>query len=244
MSCLLYAIFASPLPLGLEPPAGVAGLPVVVVNHGGLGAAISEMAGPKAPADVPSLVAHEQVVEFFFRHRTVIPLRYGAMVGERREVTAVLDTHQTEYRALLQALDGFAEMGIQLLIDGAPARAKTDSTAVSPAQLPSNQPPGTSYLLAKKLSYRGADRMAERESELAEVLCASLAGLFRRRKVERPTVRSEGLLSLYFLVPRSSVEEFRQASRRVLKNPPFKLLLSGPWPPYNFVDGSDGGAIL
>ena len=244
MSWLLYAIFRGPLQPGLEPPAGVAGRPVVAVNHLDLGAAVSELAEPEAAADVPSLVAHEQVVEFFFRHRTVIPLRYGAMVGERREVTALLETHQAEYRALLQALDGFAEMGIQLLIDGAPSGVKTGSTADSPAQLASAQPPGASYLLAKKLSYRSADRMAERESELAEALCASLAGLFRRRKVERPSATGEGLLSLYFLVPRSAVEEFRQASRQGLKNHRFKLLLSGPWPPYNFVDGSDGGTIL
>ncbi|MBZ5569630.1 MAG: GvpL/GvpF family gas vesicle protein [Acidobacteriia bacterium] len=243
MSCLLYAIFGPPLRLGVELPTGVAGLPVEVVSYLDLGVAVSELPGLEPPADVPSLVAHEQVVEFFFRLRTVIPLRFGAMAGERREVTALLETRQAEYRALLQALDGFAEMGIQLLIDGAPDRAKVGSTAVSPPQLPSAQPPGASYLLAKKLSYRNADRMAEWESELVEALCASLAGLFRRRKVERSSARSEGLLSLYFLVPQSSVEEFRKASLS-LKNQSFRLLLSGPWPPYNFVDSSDGGAIL
>jgi hypothetical protein len=182
------------------------------------------------------------VVEFFFRHRTVIPLRYGAMVGERREVTAVLEMHQTEYRALLQALDGFAEMGIQLLIDGSAGRDMTGSTAVSTAQLRSAEPPGASYLLAKKLSYRSADRMAERESELVEDISASVARLYVRRKVERPF--RDRLLRLYFLVPRSAVECFRRTSRQGSRNQPVKLLLSGPWPPYNFVDGNPGGAVL
>jgi hypothetical protein len=242
MRNLLYSIYRGPLPPGLKLPAGVAGQAVEVVEHQGLGAAVSALAGAEAPADVPSLVAHEQVVEFFFRQQTVIPLRYGAMVGQRREVTAVLEIHQAEYRALLQALDGFAEMGIQLLIDGSPGRAKTGSTAVSPAPLGSAEPPGAAYLSAKKLSYRSADRMVERESELVEEISASVAGLFVRRKVERPS--RDHLLRLYFLVPRSAVECFRRTSRQGSRNQPVKLLLSGPWPPYNFVDGSDGGAIL
>ncbi len=242
MSNLLYSIFRGPWPPGLTLPAGVAGQPVGVVEHQGLGAAVSELAQAGAPADVPSLVAHEQVVEFFFRHRTVIPLRYGALVGERREVTAVLEIHQAEYRALLQALDGCAEMGIQLLLDGSPSRAPTDSTAVAPAQLRSAEPPGASYLLARKHSYRSADRMVERESELVEEISASVAGLFVRRKVERPS--RDRLLRLYFLVPRAAVECFRRTSRRSSRNQPVKLLLSGPWPPYNFVDGNPGGAIL
>ena len=242
MSNLLYAIFRGPWPPELTLPAGVAGQPVAVLEHPDLGAAVSALAQAGAPADVPCLLAHEQVVEFFFRHRTVIPLRYGAVVGEQREVKALLETHQAEYRALLHALDGCAEMGIQLLLDGSPGRAQTDSAAVAPAQLRSAEPPGASYLLAKKLSYRSADRMVQRESELVEEISASVAGLFVRRKVERPS--RDRLLRLYFLVPRAAVECFRRTSRQSSRNQPVKLLLSGPWPPYNFVDGNPGGAIL
>lgn len=242
MSNLLYSIFRGPLPPGLTLPAGVAGQPVEVVEHQGLGAAVSALAQAEAPADVPSLVAHEQVVEFFFRHLTVIPLRYGAIAGDRREVTALLERHRAEYAALLAELDGMAEIGIKLLIEGSPGRTKTDSTAVSPAPLRSAEPPGASYLSAKKLSYRSADRMVERESELVEEISASVAGLFVRRKVERPS--RDRLLRLYFLVPRSAVECFRRTSRQSSRNQPVKLLLSGPWPPYNFVDGNPGGALL
>lgn len=240
MSNLLYAVFRGPLPPGLNRPAGVAGQAVEVVEHQGLGAAVSALAAAEAPADVPSLVAHEQVVEFFFRQQTVIPLRYGALAGDRREVAAVLETHQAEYAALLAELDGLAEIGIKLLIDGSPGRARVDSTAVSP--LRSAELPGASYLSAKKLSYRSADRMEERDSELVEEISASVAGLFVRRKVERPS--RDRLLRLYFLVPRAAVECFRRTTRLGSRNRPVKLLLSGPWPPYNFVDSNPGNAIL
>jgi hypothetical protein len=37
-------------------------------------------------------------------------------------------------------------------------------------------------------------------------------------------------------VPRASVESFRRAARHLRPKESVKLLLSGPWPPYNFVD--------
>jgi hypothetical protein len=43
------------------------------------------------------------------------------------------------------------------------------------------------------------------------------------------------MLSLYFLVPRKSIGKFREVFRRLSCAEPARLLLSGPWPPYNFV---------
>jgi hypothetical protein len=71
---------------------------------------------------------------------------------------------------------------------------------------------------------------------LVKELCDSLYGSFVRHKVEFPSSGRSRLLSLYFLVPRDSVGCFRRAARGLHRNESVKLLLSGPWPPYNFVD--------
>jgi hypothetical protein len=41
--------------------------------------------------------------------------------------------------------------------------------------------------------------------------------------------------SLYFLVQKGAVDPFRKAFRHIHSNGSARLLLSGPWPPYNFV---------
>jgi hypothetical protein len=41
--------------------------------------------------------------------------------------------------------------------------------------------------------------------------------------------------SIYFLIPRESIDAFRQVFRQLSKTDSARLLLSGPWPPYNFV---------
>ena len=218
----------------------------MVIDHGGLGAAISELGQPNALPDVAAVLAYESVIEFFFSRRTVIPMRYGCMVGDTAELAAVLDEHRQQCDALLAGLEGLAEMGIQ-----APANvsanvcgtaAEIDSAAVSPARFSDSNGSGVSYLLAKKLYYGGADRMAEQQNELVTTLCRPLSGLFVRRKLELPS-RGEPLLSLYFLVPRMSVESFREAARRCFRDGLTEPLVSGPWPPYNFVDFSNINAI-
>jgi hypothetical protein len=238
MKCLLYCVFRSVPQPELEAATGVGGKPVLVMDHGGLGAAISELKEPDLAPDVAAVLAYEGVVEFLFSRRTVIPMRYGCTVRDRSELAAVLDEHHKQYDGLIDGLEGLAEMGIQVPANGCDAPPETDAAAVSPARFPDSNGSGVSYLLAKKQYYGSADRMVERQDELVKTLCQPLSGLFVRRKVELPS-RGAPLLSLYFLVPRTSVERFREASRQSLKDGRTKLLVSGPWPPYNFVDFSN-----
>jgi hypothetical protein len=44
------------------------------------------------------------------------------------------------------------------------------------------------------------------------------------------------LLSLHFLVARTAAEDFRERVQRLALPGEVKVLISGPWPPYNFVD--------
>ncbi|MFZ0913608.1 MAG: GvpL/GvpF family gas vesicle protein [Candidatus Korobacteraceae bacterium] len=246
MKYLLYCVFRSVPQPELEALTGVEGKPVLVVDHGGLGAAISELGQPDSLPDVEAVLAYESVVEFFFSRRTVIPMRYGCAVRDRAELAAMLDEHHQKCDALLDGLEGLTEMGIQVpanvSANGSDAGPAIDAAAVSPARFPDSNRSGVSYLLAKKQYYGSADRMAERQNELVNTLCQPLSGLFVRRKVELPS-RGEPLLSLYFLVPRPSVESFREASRRCLKDGPAEPVVSGPWPPYNFVDFSNINGI-
>jgi hypothetical protein len=242
MSYLLYCVFRSRPQLEPEAVAGVASQPVLVVEHGGLGAAISELREPDSHPDVASVLAYESVVEYFFRRRTIVPLRYGCAVQDPQELKALLDKHREQCGALLHRLEGLAEMGVQVPAGDCEADFEISLAAIPQTRLHGSNRSGASYLSAQKLHYRGADRKVERQNELAQTVCRPLAGLFVERKVELPS-RATSLLSLYFLVPRSSVDAFRETSRRALPNEFHNLRISGPWPPYNFAAFSDGGGI-
>jgi hypothetical protein len=100
---------------------------------------------------------------------------------------------------------------------------------------------GRAYLAARRVHYEHQEEFNKQASELIEQSRAAFSGLFVKCKTEfRSTVNFQSTIgnlfpSIYFLVPKTSVNRFRQVFRQVEVQQSAKLLLSGPWPPYNFV---------
>jgi hypothetical protein len=89
--------------------------------------------------------------------------------------------------------------------------------------------------------YAVEDRLAGENGLLLERCREVFDGLFVKCKSEYPSFRNyrsvtrDSILSIYFLIPRSLVETFCRVFKQFRLEEPAKLLLSGPWPPYNFV---------
>jgi hypothetical protein len=211
---------------------------VFVLEQNGLSAALSELEESDMNPDVPRVLAYEAVVEYLYRDLTVIPVRFGCQFAGAPQALRFLETHADEYGSLLGKLEGLGEMGIHILLDNAALGSKGDAQTAAPK--PVSGKSGAAYLASKRERYLGLDRIALEERVLVEELWNSLAGLYVRRKVESPGAKGSHLLSMNFLVPRTSVESFRLAARQFRSKSPGKLLLSGPWPPYNFVDSIAG----
>jgi len=107
VSYLVYCIFRGPLPADLETPTGVGGQRVFTVNHQGLDAVLSKLAEPDSPRDTSELLVYETVVESFYRHLTVIPMRYGCRVESPREAIGLLRKNHDAYGALLHELEAW-----------------------------------------------------------------------------------------------------------------------------------------
>ena len=229
MSYLIYCIFRGPLPAALDIPDGVGGYRVFTSNYNGLGAALSKLPELEPCFDGSNHLAYERVVESFYRHLTVVPLRYGCRVECPYDAAVLLRDNERAYRALLCELDGFAEVGIQVQLGGPTAGPQAARRRILPGWFPLRWRPAAAPGLGPELT-------AAAPNALIEKLCDSLQGSFVRHKVEFPPSRKSRHLSLHFLVPRDSVETFRSAARHLPPNPSFQLQLSGPWPPYSFVD--------
>jgi hypothetical protein len=236
MSCLLYCIFRSPAEPRAGMPPGVGGKPVFVLAHNGLSAGLSELAESDLVPDISHILAYEAVVEHLYRDLTVIPVRYGCQLERPSEARGWLERHHDECVALLDELEGLGEMSVHVLLGGSRAATQNDAPPTAPHSFPLPSNPGATYLAAKRQRYLGLDRLARHERLLVEELWDSLADLYVRRKLEFSDSQRSRLLPLYFLVPRACIESFRCATRHLHLEESVKLLVSGPWPPYNFVD--------
>jgi hypothetical protein len=137
-------------------------------------------------------------------------------------------------------LEGFVEMGIRMMIaDRGPRLAS--SIPKSKIQNLKSEISGRAYLAARKTHYAGENRLTKEMENVIERFYVAFSGLFVKCKTETPSSRilnqefRNPMLSLYFLVPRKSIGKFREVFRRLSCAESAKLLLSGPWPPYNFV---------
>lgn len=243
MSYLLYCIIRQREGQTPGPLQGVDGQPVRLIEQGGLAAAIS-LAPAHPAADPARILAYAGVIEAFHRASPAagaIPMRYGTLFPGQPQVARFLADRSREQAALLQEVEGCEEMGIRLLmpVPATPSGRRSPQRGERPTS--PDAPSGKAYLAARRARYAEAKRVTEEMQHWAERCRRSLSGLFIKSVDEKRTIcdpqtqTPKALLSLYFLVPRAFLPTFHQRCRELLAAVPTQLLLSGPWPPYNFV---------
>lgn len=244
MSHLLYCLSKHLDELELDGPAGVEGQPISILTCNGLSAVISMLSAPElSRADLATIMSYQRVIDYFHRKRTIIPMRFGCVLSEEAQIIRFLEDHSEEYRALLGQLDGCVEMGIRVLMDNRQREARAPSPVGSDPATPGPGLAGTGreYLHARRSYYADGDWPGNGERSIIETVRGPFCGLFVRCKIEK-SMRIAGshessarMLSLYFLVKREEVEKFRQGFQALASRSSARILLSGPWPPFNFV---------
>jgi hypothetical protein len=201
---------------------------VTFVESGNLAAAVTLCDRETAPVETAQLLGYERAISLLLAGGPVIPLRYGCLVEDEAAVLRLLEEHRAEYEALLERLEDRIEMGLRVLWD-----APEDS---QPAPVPAT--PATAYLAAARRRHSSAADLTLAEREWAGGICAALSDLYSEERREAQFAGPGRLVSLYFLVPRPAVRRFRTRLRRIVSGQGRGFLVSGPWPPYNFVTGA------
>jgi hypothetical protein len=244
LSYLLYCLSNHLEELELDGPAGVEGQQVGIRTCKGLSAVISMLSAPELPrADLATIMSYQRVLDYFHGKRTIIPMRFGCVFSGEAQIIRFLEDRSEEYRALLEELEGCVEMGIRVLMDNQQYEARVPSSAGSdPAPPdPGLAGAGKGYLHARRSHYADRDRFGNGERAIIETVRGPFCGLFVRCKAEQSMPiagsheSSARMLSLYFLVKREEVEKFRQVFQAFASRSSARILLSGPWPPFNFV---------
>jgi len=223
MKYLLHCIFR---PDASAPAADLA--PELLVLEGdGLAVAVTPWPEEEPLEDVVRLLAYEKAIARIHATRTVIPLRFGCVVDGESEVLRLLREHRAEYERLLAQWEGLTEMGLRLWCGSRPDTGAPAGTQDGEAR----STEAAEYLAALRARYPG---LTPAERRCAGRIAEVLNGLCRGGRDEAGPVAGGRLVSLYFLVPRAAVDDFRERARAIDLPAEIKLMVSGPWPPYNF----------
>jgi hypothetical protein len=151
----------------------------------------------------------------------VLPVRFGSAVPDEGTVARLLSPRARELTDRLNRVRGHEQMTLRLF---GPRRRPKPGAPTRPGARPG---PGTRYLVERRRLHGGTAPELDPIRPLLE-------GLVKEERVQRHATPPL-LASVYHLVPQGRQTQYRariaQAASRLA---PFRVTVSGPWPPYAF----------
>jgi hypothetical protein len=190
-------------------------------------------------------LAHEAVIEHFAGAGAVLPMKlFTLFSSDERAVASIIggvDGPESRERLnrVLDRVDGRVEWGIRIRLDDVRAR----EVLAAEARAAGSQGSGKAFLLRKKLEQDASRELAvrlraEMDAAFAE-LAAGAAEAVRREPAASPESGGRLLLDAAFLVSRERGAEFEAIVERCagrLAPRACDVTLTGPWPPYHFIE--------
>lgn len=183
-------------------------------------------------------VAHEAVVESFVAAPGLLPMKLFTMFTSDQRADDYIRGHRRRIDAALARVLKHDEWGVRILL----GPASVTAAPRSPQKRSRAGASGSGYLERKKAQRDAGVELAERAREVVAELydrLAERATLAKRRSVAAMAgQRAVLLLDAVFLVPRTRAASFRTVAGRQarrLKPEGYLISVTGPWPPYSFV---------
>ena len=197
--------------------------------------------------------AHEYVLERALTRTTIVPLRLCTLYESEEGVRRMLEQEQPALTAALAQLANREEWGVKLLVDPQKLEAAASSRVPGAVQAgAAAESAGGAYLQRRRVEREVREEARSLAAGAADALRAELEAqvlAMVTRPAQNPELSGlsgQMLVNASVLVEAADVERLRALSERVtagFRDLGADVLLTGPWPPYNFVPGSDAAAL-
>ncbi len=212
-------------PVPLESVTGVGGNQVFLYPASDLAIVVSEY-NPSDPLNQRSGVDHARVIADCFQKSTVLPFRFGTVFQDDEGLRKSIRSNQRQFQSNLERLQGKTEMHLKVVVEDCCREMGVPQ---------SSEGAGKAYLSNLRET---ATRQRERQTR-ARAVSFQLHRLFAPMDEEiscRLTDNGKMLLDIAHLIDRKCVERYHNkyaSTTQMMKE--CQMQLSGPWPPYHFV---------
>ena len=183
-------------------------------------------------------IAHESTVEGFLSADAVLPMKLFTIFATDDSARRHINQNRRNLDKLVARVTRREEWGVRVAMQRnavrPPSRAPVSSKRAEAS--------GSSYLLRKKAQrdevLHRAGRAHAVATDLFDELAAYAAEAKRRPATELASEGGPLVLDAAFLVPRSGSTKLKKAAARqarTLSDQGFAVSLTGPWPPYSFM---------
>jgi hypothetical protein len=193
------------------------------------------------------VMRHQTVNAFFSEAGPVAPLRFGVIYTGAKNVETMLHDRADALSAALDRVEGCEEWALNVYVDRSVLAKKI--TKISPKLIElrdraKSSSQGQAYLLEKQAERLRAGEVKSHLRQIVDEIASSLRPLAKDMKRMTPgehEVKDSPALTakVVYLTPKPSVSDFKKEAKKTAGNYGafgFRLELTGPWPPYNFVE--------
>lgn len=245
MDKIIYAIIASNrshaelsgLVKGIQ---GISGSDLYALSFNDISVAVSDFTPSKYTINKELAIDFARVIEELSQQVTLLPVRFGTFLKSDEIVNQLLINHYDSFLKNLQKVENKYEFGLKVLWDyekcSEKIRVKAESEEVKAGDYFSTSTIHTNYLLEKIKKHRLEDALLKHVEQFIEDISRHLAQINPDCKFKKMLTHSI-ILDAVFLVEKKKGDEFIQAIEAFKQqHDDLQFLLTGPWPPYSFVD--------
>lgn len=190
----------------------------------------------------PRAIAHERVIEGFLSASALLPMQLFTLFTSDARVAEHVRGERARIQRILKRIGKKVEFGLRLTYADANAPRGVVASGTSPSTALAGTRSGTAYLARKRdvLDVNRTRLVEARKTadRFYKAMSRKAAASHRRTSLERAAPGSRLLLDAAFLIAAAKSATFKSAVRqqtRELRGSGVKVSLTGPWPPYNFI---------
>ena len=229
-----------------EPLRGIGEVPLCNIPYRDIGIVVSDLDPQVQIKTKESILKHEEVAERLMDRFTVLPMRLYTVFSGKEDMLLKVKDYYEDFIENLDRVRNKAEFGIKVIWSGNIIKeriisAYKNESPAHPAQS------GTTFMKEKFERYKIDKEFEEEADRCITIVDGFLNRLASEKNLEK--LKTDNLLlNASYLVDNGKRDDFKKAFEELRSSPgDLKYLLSGPWPPYNFIilshsgDGKFGG---
>jgi hypothetical protein len=182
-------------------------------------------------------VGHEAVVEHWLRAPAVVPMKLFTIFENDFRAVTEIGRRRRDIERSMARVAGRREWGVRIRVAPGSRAGRTRTLR------PSRRVSGASYLAAKRQMHSAAREQLARSRTQMNDAFDTLAGVSDDAQRHPPAAGGADTtrlaLDAAFLVKIRTAARFRATVRRLarqLRSEGYGVELTGPWPPYNFIE--------
>lgn len=219
---------------------GILGAGLYVVPFNEIAVVVSDINKAELIADKSSAIEYAGVIETLAQQFTLLPVRYGSVMESTDTIKKMLGRNYNEIQQNLLKVKNKVEFGLKVFCDSkkikTEIKAKSEIESKTEPLQNSKNSVYRDYLNKKLKEHRIEELLLAHVDTIILDITTHLAQLNPIHKFKK-MVSATNIIDAVFLIEKDKkkcciniVNDLQN------KYPNLHLMLTGPWPPYNFVD--------